>query len=143
VERWQAFKDYTTICHSAPSEVLGLMALRARQTILARNLEIIQANLAHMEAFCADYPQLFRWLRPDAGSVAFPAWTGPGTVNGLAQALVDGHGVMVAAGSLFDDAPAQSGRGQAGGHFRVGLGRRNFPEALAQVRAYLRGARLA
>jgi aspartate/methionine/tyrosine aminotransferase len=97
-----------------------------------------------MEAFCTDHPQLFRWLPPDAGSVAFPAWTGPGSVNGLAQALVDGHGVMVAAGSLFDAAPAPSERGRAGGgHFRVGLGRRNFPEALAQVRAYLRAARLA
>ncbi|MBL8058167.1 MAG: hypothetical protein JNK29_15790, partial [Anaerolineales bacterium] len=129
--------DYTTICHSAPSEVLGLMALRARPTLLARNLKIIQANTAHMAAFCADYPELFRWLPPDAGSVAFPVWTGPGTVNGLAQALVDGHGVMLAAGSLFATAPAPINE-----HFRVGLGRRNLPEALAQVRAYLRGARL-
>jgi ABC-type cobalamin/Fe3+-siderophores transport system ATPase subunit len=33
--RAAAFKDYTTICNSAPSEVLGIMALRSRERILA------------------------------------------------------------------------------------------------------------
>ena len=41
-----ALKDYTTICGSAPSEVLALMALRARGAILARNRALCAANLA-------------------------------------------------------------------------------------------------
>lgn len=132
VERWLAFKDYTTICHSAPSEVLALMALRAQAVLLARNLDIIRGNRAQAEAFCGEYPQLFEWLSPEAGSVAFPRWRGPGSVEGLCQALVDSHGVMVAPGTLFDYP----------GHLRLGLGRRNFPLALTQVRAYLRVAGL-
>ncbi len=133
VDRWLAFKDYTTICHNAPSEILALMALRAREKILARNVAIVRANRAHAEAFCAEHPALFEWLSPVAGSIAFPRWTGPGPVEGLCQALVDSHGVMVAPGHLFE---------MAGGHFRLGLGRRNLPLALTQVRAYLRVAAL-
>jgi aspartate/methionine/tyrosine aminotransferase len=44
--RCQVLKDYTTICHSAPSEVLAIIALRAREVILARNREIVSVNLA-------------------------------------------------------------------------------------------------
>ena len=34
-----ALKDYTTICSAAPSELLSLIALRARERVLARSLE--------------------------------------------------------------------------------------------------------
>jgi aspartate/methionine/tyrosine aminotransferase len=134
MERWLAFKDYTTICHSAPSEVLALVALRAKEAILERNLSLIRANLALVEPFFADYPTLFNWLKPDGGSIAFPAWTGPGSVESFCQAALDEQGVMIVPGSLFDF-PGQ--------HFRLGLGRLNFGEALARVRRYLLAAQLA
>ncbi len=133
IERWLAFKDYTTICHSAPSEVLALVALRARDAILDRNLGIVQANLAQAESFFAEHPTLFKWLKPEAGSIAFPAWTGPETVEAFCQAVLDQQGVMIAPGSLFDF---------PGNHFRLGLGRRNFGAALERVRRYLLAARL-
>ena len=128
MERWLAFKDYTTICHSAPSEALALMALRAKEAILSRNLNIIQANLAQAESFFAEYPALFEWLKPGGGSIAFPAWTGPGSVEAFCQAVLDGQGVMIVPGSIFD---------YRGNYFRLGLGRRNFPEALGRVRRHL------
>ncbi len=134
IERWLRFKDYTTICHSAPSEVLGLIALRARAALLDRNLTLIQANLARAEAFCAAHPGLFQWLRPRAGSVAFPAWTGPGDAEAFCQGLVEAAGVMAVPGSLFD---------YPGPHLRLGLGRRGFAAALDAVGAYLRAAGLA
>ncbi|HEX7597147.1 MAG TPA: aminotransferase class I/II-fold pyridoxal phosphate-dependent enzyme, partial [Polyangia bacterium] len=118
--RWQEYKDYTTICSSAPSEILALMGLNARPSILARNLEIIRANLELAEAFFARHAGLFRWLPPQAGSVAFPAWLGGGVEQFCAR-MVERQGVMVVPGSMFDF-PGQ--------HFRLGLGRRNFPEAL-------------
>jgi aspartate/methionine/tyrosine aminotransferase len=129
VEEWLAFKDYTTICHSAPSEVLALIALRAQEVIVARNLGLVRSNLALAEAFCASHPALFRWLKPGGGSIAFPMWTGPGSVDALCQALMEQEGVMVLPGSQFDF-PGQ--------HFRLGLGRQNFGEALERVQAYLR-----
>jgi len=49
--RLAAFKDYTTICSSAPSEVLALIALRARDRVLARNRAIVEANLPLLDGF--------------------------------------------------------------------------------------------
>ena len=51
--RCAAFKDYTTICAAAPSEILGIIALRARETILARSRALVGANLARFDAFLA------------------------------------------------------------------------------------------
>ena len=127
-KRWITFKDYTTICSSAPSEVLALIGLNAKGQILARNLNIIRHNLAVADQFFARYAQVFHWLPPQAGSVAFPVWTGPGTIEALCQELVEQQGVMVVPGSLFD---------MPGGFFRLGLGRRNLPDALDRVSVYL------
>ncbi len=119
-----AFKDYTTICHSAPSEILGLTALRSGPKIIQRNLSLIQANLLAAETFFSRHPQRFDWLLPSAGSVAFPRYLGPGTVEDFCTAALNQHGVMIVPGSIFD---------YPGDHFRVGLGRRNFSEALNQL----------
>jgi len=118
---WQDYKYYTTICNSAPSEVLALMALRAKERILERNLDIIRANLALAGPFFARHAGRLRWLPPQAGSVAFPAWIGPGELEPFCRALVERLGVMLVPGSLFD---------YPGQHFRLGLGRENFPAAL-------------
>lgn len=127
IERCMAFKDYTTICSSAPSEILGLMALRAADTILERNLSLIRRNLQACEQFFAAHPAQFRWLPPQAGSVAFPRWLGPGSVEEFSRQLIDRQGVMLVPGSIFDYP----------GHFRVGLGRRDLPEGLRQVADFL------
>jgi aspartate/methionine/tyrosine aminotransferase len=124
VERWLAFKDYTTICNSAPSEILGIIALRAREPILGRNCGIIQENLGVAEGFFARHGDKFAWTRPMAGSIAFPRWLGRGSVESFCQELLDQQGVMIVPGSLFD---------YPGNHFRIGLGRKNFAAALERV----------
>jgi aspartate/methionine/tyrosine aminotransferase len=129
MERWLTFKDYTTICNSAPGEILGLIALQARETILARNLDIIRKNLEIAEQFFADHRDRFAWTRPLAGSVAFPRWLGAGSVEEFCRELIDRRGVMLVPGSLFDF---------PGNHFRIGLGRRNFGAALERLSQYLR-----
>ena len=48
--RVAAFKDYTTICSSAPSEILAVIALRARDRVLARSRAIVAANLDLLDA---------------------------------------------------------------------------------------------
>ncbi len=122
LDRCWAFKDYTTICGSAPSEVLATIALRAREKIVARNLQIIGENLAHVDEFFSRSRSLFTWLRPQAGSVAFPIWRGPISVDELCKRSIE-RGLMVVPGSLFDADES---------HFRLGLGRENFPQALAE-----------
>lgn len=129
INRWTEIHDYTTICSSAPGEILGIVALQNKEKILLANLEIIAANTATLEYFFSERPDLFAWHRPLAGSVAFPEWKGESQVEDFCQVVLERQGVMVVPGSLF---------GSKGNHFRVGLGRRNFPEALEHVGAYLK-----
>ena len=129
--RFLALKDYTTICNGAPSEVLALVGLQARERILARNLAIVRANIDAAERFFAAHAARIEWLAPRAGSVAFPRWRGEGTADDLCRLLLDGKGAMLAPGSLFD-APA---------HVRIGLGRRDLPAGLALLGEVLTSAR--
>jgi aspartate/methionine/tyrosine aminotransferase len=128
IQRWLAYKDYTTICHSGPSEALALMALRAQAQILQRNLDIIGANLVLAGEFFGRQAALFGWPPPLAGSVAFPEWRGASSVEAFCQGALDQQGVLLVPGAIFD---------VPGRRFRLGLGRRNFPEALAQLEEFV------
>ncbi len=124
MERWLTFKDYTTICNSAPSEVLGIIAVQNQKKLVERSLSIIQENLRVAEEFFARHSSRFNWLPPAAGSIAFPCWLGKEPVEELCRRLVEEYSVMLVPGAMFD---------YAGGHFRLGLGRKNFPEGMAAL----------
>jgi aspartate/methionine/tyrosine aminotransferase len=121
---WMQYKDYTTICSSAPSEVLALIGLRASRQLLDRSRAIVAANLAAARAAFDKLPNRLTWVEPGGGSIAFPGWTGPGSAETFCQAALARESVMIVPGSIFD---------YPGSHFRLGLGRRNFPEALARA----------
>lgn len=122
------FKDYTTICSSAPSEILALIAIEAQNTILARNLAIIQENLATLDSFFENYADFFKWVRPIAGTIAFIEYPGDISVEELAEALIAEKGLMILPASVFD---------YEGNFFRLGFGRRNMPEALTLLQEYI------
>jgi aspartate/methionine/tyrosine aminotransferase len=122
-----ALKDYTTICNSAPSEFLAELALRHRAEIAGRNLDIIQQNLALLDDFFARHPETFIWRRPVAGPIAFPGLLGE-DVDRFCHELVSEAGVLLLPGTLFDDAHNR---------FRIGFGRKNMPEAVARLEAFL------
>jgi aspartate/methionine/tyrosine aminotransferase len=125
--RMAALKDYTTICNSAPSEFLSELALRHRDKLVKRNLEIITANLAELDQFFVRQADRFEWQRPQAGAIGFPKLIG-GDVGDFCEKLVENTSVLLLPGSLYDD---------PGNHFRIGFGRKNFPEALNHFEAYL------
>jgi aspartate/methionine/tyrosine aminotransferase len=126
--RLAAFKDYTTICSSGPSEILAIIALRARDRVLERSRGIIAANLELVDGFFEDYLDRFTWIRPSAGSVGFPRLTVPGVaIDDWAAELVKAEGVLILPGSVF---------GYAGNHFRLGLGRTDLPDALARLEKF-------
>lgn len=122
--QWITFKDYTTICNSAPSEILALMALQNKTAIIQRNLAIIKNNLDQAGHFFERNKQLFSWFPPSGGSIAFPQWLGAAVIDQFCIDLVNRKGVMLVPGSKFN---------YPGQHFRLGLGRKNFPEAIAQL----------
>ena len=123
-----AFKDYTTICSSGPSEILAIIALRARDRVLERSREIIAANLELVDGFFEDYLDRFTWIRPSGGSIGFPRLTVPGVaIDDWAAELVKTEGVLLLPGSVF---------GYSGNHFRLGFGRTDLPKALERLEAF-------
>jgi aspartate/methionine/tyrosine aminotransferase len=126
--RIAAFKDYTTICSSAPSEILAIMALRARAAVLGRSLRIVGDNLGRLDGFFEDWADRFSWVRPRAGSIGFPRLTVPGVrIDDWAAGLVEAEGVLLLPASQF---------GHPGNQFRLGFGRTDLPEALGRLEAY-------
>jgi aspartate/methionine/tyrosine aminotransferase len=119
-------KDYTTICSSAPSEVLTAVALRHRDVLLERNLAIVAGNLPLLEEFFERRPDTFEWIRPVASPIGFPRVRGVQDVEGFCRRLA-GHGVLLLPGAVYDQ-PS---------HVRVGFGRANLPEALAVLESAL------
>ncbi|GAB5493196.1 MAG: pyridoxal phosphate-dependent aminotransferase [Phototrophicaceae bacterium] len=123
-----SFKDYTTICSSAPSEILALIALEAKDKILARNLSIIKENLDCLEQFFEQYPEQFSWVRPVAGTITFAEYHGEESITDLAEKLVSEKGLMILPASVYD---------YEGNYFRLGFGRKNMPEALNLLGDYI------
>ena len=123
LDRVARLKDYTTICSSAPSEILALIALRAREQILARSRSIVAANLEHAHAFFAARQDAVEWVRPRAGTVAFPRLL-HGAASDLSLRLAENESVLLLPGAVFNADPA---------HFRLGLGRKDFPLAMESL----------
>jgi aspartate/methionine/tyrosine aminotransferase len=122
------FKDYTTICAAAPSEILSLIALRSRERVLARSRTIVADNLALLDDFFERRAGQVAWVRPRGGSIGFPELLGGGSVDALAASLVEAEGVLIAPGSIF---------GHPGNHFRLGFGRTDLPVALAGLERHV------
>lgn len=125
-DRLARLKDYTTICNSAPSEILALIALRAREQVLRRTRSIIQANLVLLDSFFVRNAERFHWVRPQAGSVCFPRLLGL-DVDRFAAALVEQEGVLLLPGGEF---------GYPGNHFRLGYGRRDMKDGLERLESF-------
>lgn len=120
-EAMASFKDYTTICNSAPSEFLACLALSHRDKVLGRNRGLVENNLLLLENFFARHQDKFRWLPPLGGPVAFPAFREQVSATRYAEELAKQTGILLLPGSCYDHDDR---------HFRIGFGRANFPEAL-------------
>jgi aspartate/methionine/tyrosine aminotransferase len=118
-ERLLRLKDYTTICSSAPSEMLTALGLRHRERLLERNLTLVARNLTLLDAFLERHADSFRWVRPTASPIGFPRVTGLGDIDTLCARLA-AAGVLLLPGSVYD----------VPDHVRVGFGRASLPEAL-------------
>jgi aspartate/methionine/tyrosine aminotransferase len=124
----QRFKDYLTICGSAPSEILATIALRSHGRIVARHVERIRRNMDAVERLIEAHRDRLAWVRPGAGSTCFPRLLGATGASELARRLLAERDVMVAPAGVF---------GYGDRHIRVGLGRENLPDVLAIVDDFL------
>jgi aspartate/methionine/tyrosine aminotransferase len=125
---FQVFRDYTTICNSAVSEILAVMGLKSQEQILRRNQEIIRYNLTLLERFFTKYDTYFDWYTPKAGPIAFPRLKGKADVNEFCKDLLDKKGVMLLPAEVYDF---------KGNHFRIGFARENMQAALDKLEEYI------
>ena len=131
-----SFKDYLSICSSAPSEVLTAIALNHPEKFIAPNIAKIKANIAFFkEAIAAGkLPFVKNFVEPVAGSIAFveidPAkaeyllgWQ-PQTALEFSDAIVEKFGIMTVPAPMFE---------HPGNYLRIGFGRENFQQVLQML----------
>ncbi|MGB2664744.1 MAG: aminotransferase class I/II-fold pyridoxal phosphate-dependent enzyme [Candidatus Acidiferrum sp.] len=122
-----SLKHYTTICSSAPSEFLTALAFRHRQKFMQRNLQIVLRNLRLLSAFFTRHTDLFEWTAPNASTIGFARFKPDEDVQAFCEKLVRRAGVLLLPGSVYDEPR----------HIRFGYGRKNMPEALAELETWL------
>ena len=124
--RFERFKHFLSICNSAPSEQLALIALKARERILERNRAIVRDNLGVLDRFFDRWPGLFDWRQPDGGCVGFIRYRGHDGVESFARHLVEEAGVLLLPASVYrSDLTAVPEQ-----FFRIGFGRKEVPKGV-------------
>jgi aspartate/methionine/tyrosine aminotransferase len=137
LSRLERAKHYTTICNSAPSEILARIALKARDAILERNRALIARNLPFFDAFFTEFGELFDWRAPDGGCVAYPRFLGSEGVEEFCTRLVEEAGVLLLPASIYRSELTSTPKD----HFRIGIGRTNPEEGLAAFEKWMRTRR--
>jgi len=123
-----SYKLYTSICNSAPSEILALIALRAKDQILRRNRMVMLHNLGILGSLMERHPQTLSWIPPQSGTMAVIKLLLPVPIETFAEELVKKEGVLIMPGSVFD---------LPGNFFRIGFGKKNMPEILERFEQFL------
>ncbi len=129
VKNLEKYKYYLSICNSGPSEILSLIALRNEAKILDRNRQILSANIEKVRTFFLDRPDIFNWMEPRGGCIAFPELRLKVPVDKFAEELRQEEGVLILPGSVYDF---------QGNYFRIGYGRSNLSDALVRLDRYLK-----
>lgn len=123
-----ANKHYLSICNSAPSEILSLIAIRQRHQIWARNKAIIDHNLTVFRDFLTRYPHLFAWTEPQGACCGFMKVLIDVDLEVVAEEMAQKYGVLILPGSNFP--VTSTNRNDIDKHLRIGFGRKNFPDSL-------------
>jgi aspartate/methionine/tyrosine aminotransferase len=121
-------KDYTTICSSAPSEILAITALQSGERILSEQRARVNRNVSVLDGFFGKYRSLFRWNRPIGGSVTFPRVLAVKDTSTFCDELIHETGILLVPSQQF-----QYGQN----HVRVGFGRENLPQVVTRFGEYL------
>lgn len=131
LKKIEQVKHYTSICNSAPSEILSLISLRNKDKILERNNQILEMNLQQLDSFFEEYKNLFKWVRPQGGCVGFVKYEKEEPVDVFCEKLLKEESVLLLPASVYKD-PRN--------YFRIGFGRKNMGEALNRLKEFLKRA---
>lgn len=131
--RMERLKHYLSICNSGPSERLAIIALKAKDQLLARNNRIIDENLTKWDAFFGHHEELFEWRRPDGSCTGFPRYRGPEGVEVFTRAMVEESSVLLLPSTIYRSELGETPIDR----FRLGFGRRGLDEGLSVMEAHV------
>lgn len=123
-----SFKDYLSMCSSAPAEILAMIALNHPERFIQPNLEKIKMHIHLFSEFAFQHKHLLTFIPPKAGSVAFVKMNIPDSSLEFSNRMVEETGIMTVPAEMFE---------YPGKYLRIGFGRRNFPEVLRKFEEYL------
>ena len=121
-------KDYTTICSSAPGEILAIIALRSKEAIIQSQVARLRRNMAVLGEFFAARQDIFVWNPPIGGSICFPRMLVVADTYDFCEKLVKETGIMLAPSRAFQFGDQ---------HVRFGFGRENLPQVLGRFAEYI------
>jgi len=130
LEQMMAFKDYTTICSSAPSEVLGLIGLRHKEDLIETNIKKIKRNLSLLDGFINAHSHILSWSKPNAGTIGFARLKIVTPALDFCEGIVAEHGIMIVPSEIFDYGDK---------HIRLGFGRLSLQEGLDRLGEAFKG----
>jgi len=125
---WTA-RAYFTITNSTTGEILAEIAIRKRDVVLGKTLDVATRNLKLLDRFMAEHRDALGWIPPQGGMTAFPWLVSGENARPFCQAAAE-SGILFAPGDCFDS-PS---------HFRLGFAASgdNFPRALDRFRAFVK-----
>lgn len=124
----ERIKQYTSLCSSVLSEIITLIVIRNKNTILQRNNEIVARNFKLVEEFISRHSTLFSWVKSQGGCIGLIKYYGSEKVDDFCTRLVKDKGVLLMPASLY---------GLKSNHFRIGFGRANMPQALQKLEEFI------
>lgn len=124
----EAYKDYLSICNSAPSEILSIIALNHIDVFLQKNIRKIKKNIELFNAFVNKHQDIIRFIPPSAGSTAFIKLNISKSALEFSEQLVQECGIMTVPAEMFEF---------EGKFIRIGFGRENMEEILEHFDRFL------
>jgi aspartate/methionine/tyrosine aminotransferase len=95
--------DYTTLTPNIVSDRLAALAMlpEVRESIITRTRSILRANYPHMEDWLQTHADIFEWVAPTAGAIAYAKVGLPGKTRALVERIRQEQSVLLVPGEMF------------------------------------------
>ena len=129
------YHDYTTISPSALSDRIARIALSPgiREKIIDRTRSIIRENYVRLESWLKKQPELFSFIPPRAGAIAYVRYLLEINSTDLVTRLIHEKSTLIVPGDHFEmDRYLRFGFGSEPAYLETGLGR--VEELMAEIK---------